>query len=123
MATVELTDDNLGETLDSNEIVIFDFWAGWCGPCQMFGPTFEEVSEKYPDILFGKVDTEKELKVSSYFHIRSIPTVLMIRDRIVVFEHSGVLGADDLVKVIEQVRGLNMEQVKQDVEKEEADKG
>jgi len=119
MATVDIGNESFKENLDKNDIVILDFWAGWCGPCQAFAPTYEEVSKSYPEIIFGKVDTEAEGELSSYFQIRSIPTIMIMRDRIVVFEHSGVLGRDDLIKVIDQVRTLDMDQVKTEVDKEE----
>lgn len=119
MATVNLGDKNFRETLDGHDIVIIDFWADWCGPCKMFGPIFEEVSEQYNDVVFGKVDTEAEQQLSAYFQIRSIPTIMVIREKIVVFQHSGVIGKDDLKKVLDQVKGLDMEKVKADVEKEE----
>lgn len=114
MATHVLTNDNFRETYTNNDIVILDFWAVWCGPCKSFKPTYEAVSEKYPDLLFGTVETEVEQKLSAYFHIRSIPSIIIIREGLELFRHSGSLNEEQLCKVIEDVIALDMEEVKKE---------
>src|SRR5919206_269143 len=115
MATVTLTADNFVEKA-SNGIVLVDFWASWCGPCRTFAPIFERVSEQNPDIVFGKVDTEAELELSAEFDIRSIPTIMAIRDGIVVFAQPGALPESALRSLIEKVRELDMDEVRKQVE-------
>lgn len=119
MATTEISDNNFREVYQANDIVILDFWANWCGPCHQFAPTFEAISEKNTDLVFGKVDTEAEIKLSSYFHVRSIPTILIIRDGLEVFRHSGVLASDELQQVIDKVKTLDMAEVEKQIEAEE----
>ncbi len=93
MATVELTKDNLQEVIENNDFVIIDFWAPWCGPCQSFGPVYEEISEKYPDIVFGKVDTQAEQELAGQFNIRSIPTLMIFREQIIIYSEAGAMQA------------------------------
>lgn len=112
MATVTISEQNFREIYQTNDIVVLDFWASWCGPCQQFAPVFEQVSEKYPEIVFGKVDTEAEEKLSSYFEIRSIPTIIIIREQLEVFRHSGTAGSQELQSVIEQIQAADMDEVK-----------
>ncbi len=112
MATVALTRDNFTQTVKDNDIVLVDFWAGWCGPCRIFAPIYEEVSEGHPDIVFGKVDTEAEQELSGQFGIMSIPTLMIMRDSVVLFSQPGVLPANALESLIEQVRGLDMDDVR-----------
>lgn len=111
MATVTITSENLNETI-SKGIVFLDFWASWCGPCQQFGPVFEAASEKYPDIVFGKVNTEEEQELSAAAGITSIPTVMIFRDGIPVFSQAGGLPGSALDNLVDQVKGLDMDQVR-----------
>ncbi len=116
MATIELSEDNLEKTVTENDIVIIDFWAPWCGPCKSFGPIYEEVSEKHTDIVFAKVNTEDEQGVAAHFQIRSIPTLMIFREQIVLYSEAGMLPATALEQVIEQVKELDMNKVRADIE-------
>ena len=121
MATVEINEQSLEKTIVDNDIVIIDFWAEWCGPCKSFGPIYEEVSEKHPDIVFAKVNTEVEQGIAAHFQIRSIPTLMIFREQIVLFSEAGMLPATALEQVIQQVRELDMEKVKADIEAAQAE--
>jgi len=116
VATVELTEETLEKTVVENDIVIIDFWAPWCGPCKSFGPIYEEVSEKHPDIVFAKVNTEDEQAIAAHFQIRSIPTLMIFREQVVLFSEAGMLPAAGLEQVIEQVKELDMEKVKAEID-------
>ena len=116
VATVELSEESLEKTIVDNDIVIIDFWAPWCGPCKSFGPIYEEVSEKNPDIVFAKVNTEDEQAIAAHFEIRSIPTLMIFREQIVLFSEAGMLPAAGLEQVIQQVKELDMDKVKADIE-------
>ncbi|KXK63750.1 thioredoxin [Micromonospora rosaria] len=112
MATVELTTTNFDEVTGKDGIVLVDFWAEWCGPCKRFAPVYERSSEKHPNIVFGKVDTEAQQELGAKFEIRSIPTVMAIRDGVIVFAQPGALPESALENLIEQVEALDMEQVR-----------
>ena len=114
MATQALTATNF-DTVASDGIVLVDFWADWCGPCKRFAPTYETVSERHPDIMFGKVDTEAEQGLAAQFEIRSIPTIMAIRDGVIVFSQPGVLPEQAVESLIEQVRALDMDEVRKEV--------
>lgn len=120
MAAIELTKENFEELVSSSDISIIDFWASWCGPCQAFAPTFESVSEEHADLLFGKVNTEQHQELAAHFNIRSIPTLMVIRKNIVVFSQPGALPKSALEEVIQQTKALDMQQVREEIAKQQA---
>lgn len=120
MATVTITSETFEETVTKNDIVLMDFWAAWCGPCRMFAPVYDKASEQHPDIVFGKVDTEAEQELAAAFGIMSIPTLMAFRDQILVFAQPGALPEKALEQVIEAVKGLDMDQVREQIAQEEA---
>jgi thioredoxin 1 len=120
MASVELTTENFDSTIIGNDIVVVDFWAEWCGPCKMFAPTFEAVSEKNPDIVFGKVDTEAEQSLAAAAGIQSIPTLMIFRDSILLFSQPGALPPAALEDLVAQVKGLDMTEVHAAIAKQQA---
>ena len=118
MATVELTKDNLVDTINNNDFVIIDFWAPWCGPCQSFGPVYEEISEKYPDIVFAKVNTEAEQEIGAQFNIRSIPTLMIFREQIILYSEAGALPGGQFEELLGKAGELDMSEVRKQVEAE-----
>lgn len=112
MATIELTSENFQSMVDGSGLVLVDFWAGWCGPCRMFGPVFERVSERYPDAVFGKVDTEAQPELAGGFGVSSIPTLMIIRDKVVLYAQPGALPEHALEQLITQARAIDMDEVR-----------
>ncbi|HEX8964185.1 MAG TPA: thioredoxin [Rhodocyclaceae bacterium] len=116
MATIELTKDNFKQTISEHDIVLIDFWASWCAPCRSFAPTFEAASEKHADICFAKVNTEEQQELAAAFNVRSIPTLMVFREEVILYAEAGALPAAALDQIVEQVRGLDMEAVRKEIE-------
>ncbi|WAZ26645.1 thioredoxin domain-containing protein [Streptomyces cinnabarinus] len=112
MPTVELTKDNFEETVTGSDILLIDFWAAWCGPCRMFGPVYEKAAERHPDIVFGKVDTEAQPELAGAFRISSIPTLMAVRDRTVLYAQPGALPPQALEELIGKIRAVDMADVR-----------
>ncbi len=120
VATVEVTQENFNQVVNGNNMVIVDFWAPWCGPCRSFAPAYEAASEKHPDVVFAKVNTEEQQALAGYFQIRSIPTLMIFREKIIIFAQPGALPAAALEQVIEKAKALDMNEVRREIEKEQA---
>jgi thioredoxin 1 len=120
MATTQLTAANFESVVTSNDVVLIDFWAEWCGPCKMFGPIFEKVSEQFPDLVFAKVDTEAEQQLAGTFNIMSIPTLMIVREQVVVYSQPGAVGEVTLVDIVNQAMALDMEEVHREVAAQQA---
>ena len=108
MATIELTNENFNETIENNDMVIVDFWAPWCGPCRMFAPTFEAVSEQYPHVVFAKLNTEDQQELAASFNIRSIPTLMVFREKIIIFSQAGMLPKAAFEQVVQKSLEVDM---------------
>ncbi|CAM3198659.1 thioredoxin [Stackebrandtia soli] len=121
MATIDLTRESFEKTIGEDGIVLVDYWASWCAPCRRFAPVFEAASEKHEDVVFGKVDTEAEPEIAQAANITSIPTLMAFRDGVLVFAQPGALPGSALDEVIEKVRGLDMDEVRETIAKENAE--
>ncbi|MCD9623313.1 thioredoxin [Rhabdothermincola salaria] len=121
MATTTLTKDTFEQTLDDNDIVLIDFWAEWCGPCKMFAPVYEKVSEAHPGVVFAKVDTEAEPELAGAFQIQSIPTLMAVRDKVVLYSQPGALPEQALEDIVRQIESIDMEQVHQQIADEKTE--
>ena len=119
MAVVELTKENFEEVITSNATVIVDYWAPWCGPCRGFAPVFEKVSEANPDVVFAKVNTDDEQEIAAHFQIRSIPTLMVFRERIIVFSQPGALPQGSLEQVVAKAKSLDMDEVRKQIAQQE----
>jgi thioredoxin len=119
VATVEVTQENFNQVVNGNSMVIVDFWAPWCGPCRSFAPAYEAASEKHPDVVFAKVNTEEQQALAGYFQIRSIPTLMVFRDKIIIFAQPGALPAAALEQVIEKAKALDMDEVRREIAAEQ----
>lgn len=120
MATQALTKQTFEQTIEDNEIVLIDFWASWCGPCRAFAPVYEKLSEIHPGVVFGKVDTEAEQELAASFRIQSIPTLMAVRDKIVLYSQPGALPEEALEDIVSQVKALDMEAVHREIAESEA---
>jgi len=120
MAVVELTKENFEQVVTSNPTVIVDYWAPWCGPCRGFAPVFERVAEQNPDVVFAKVNTDEEQEIAAHFQIRSIPTLMVFRDQIIVFSQPGALPQNALEQVVEKSKALDMDQVRAQISQQES---
>ena len=115
MATVELTQENFEETVNKSPLVVIDFWAPWCGPCKGFAPVYEQAAETHPDVVFGKVNTDEQQELAGSFGIRSIPTLIVFREKVILFQQAGALPGAALEQVIAQAKALDMAKVHAEV--------
>ena len=115
MATVELTQENFEKTVNDNSMVIIDFWAPWCGPCKGFAPVYEQAAAAHSDVVFGKVNTDEQQELAGSFGIRSIPTLVVFREKVILFQQAGALPGNALEQVITQAKALDMTKVHSEV--------
>jgi thioredoxin 1 len=115
VATLDVTQENFHQVVSGNNMVLVDFWAPWCGPCRSFAPAYEAASEKFPDVVFAKINTEEQQALAAHFQIRSIPTLMIFREQIIIFAQPGALPASALEQVIEKAKSLDMEMVRSEI--------
>jgi thioredoxin len=120
MATVQLSKENFQDVVTKNDMVIVDFWAPWCGPCKGFAPVFESASEQHPDIVFAKVNADDEQELAAMFNIRSIPFVMLFREKVILFAQAGALPAEGLESIVRQARAVDMAKVHREVAEQQA---
>jgi len=120
VAVIELTRDNFEETVSNNDFVIVDFWAPWCGPCRSFAPTYEKVSEDHPDVIFAKVNTEEHQDIAMHFQIRSIPTLMIFREKVIIFSQAGALPEGAFRDLVQKAGELDMAEVHRQIAEEQS---
>jgi len=120
VATIELTNENFESTVNNNPMVIVDFWAPWCGPCRGFAPVYEKASETHTDVVFAKVNTDEQQELAGAFGIRSIPTLMLFRDKVILFQQAGALPGNALEQVITQAKALDMDKVRAELKSQES---
>jgi thioredoxin 1 len=121
MTTITLTQDNFDQTVGQNDMVVVDFWAPWCAPCRFFSPVFEAAAEKHTDIVFAKVNTDEQQGLAGMFGIRSIPTLMIMREKVVLYHEAGALPAQALDDILEKARSIDMAKVHEEIEREQAE--
>ncbi len=123
MAVLEMTSQNIEETINNNKIVIIDFWAPWCGPCKQFGPVFEQSATKNLDVIHAKVNTDNEQEIAGSFEIKSIPTIAIFKEQTLIYHEAGSLPEEALDQILTQVRGLDMDKIREEIKKKESGQG
>jgi thioredoxin 1 len=118
---LDITKENFAEVIEGNDIVVVDFWAPWCGPCKSFAPVFEAAAEANPDTTFVKINTEEQQELAGHFQIRSIPTLMVFREQVLIFSQPGVLPESALANLVEEVKALDMDEVRKDIATQEAE--
>ncbi len=121
MATMELTQENFDSVVSDNPIVIIDFWAPWCGPCRQFAPVFEQISEKHPDVVFAKLNTDEQQGIAQAFQIRSIPTLMVFREKVILFSNPGSMPAGQFDKLVTEVKAVDMAKVHAEIAAQETE--
>lgn len=121
MAVMEITKENFEQVVIENDFVILDYWAPWCGPCRSFAPVYEKVAEDYPDVVFAKINTEEEQEIAAHFQIRSIPTLMIMREQVILFNQAGALPESSLREVLDKAKSLDMDEVRSEIAKQEAE--